>query len=68
MGMGVTGEIKKMEQNRQIPRACCRPRKPVARIQSWVLPVVTVKPWTVCGPEETPQACQHLSLRPRVRG
>lgn len=24
----------------KIPRACCRPCKPVARIQSWVLPVV----------------------------
>jgi len=60
MGMGVTGKIKKTEQNRQIPRACCRPRKPVARIQSRGDPSRTGKPWTVCWPEETPQACQHL--------
>ena len=46
MGMGVTGKIKKTEQNRQIPRACCRPRKPVARIQSRGDPSCTGKPWT----------------------
>ena len=60
MGMAVTGKIKKTEQNRQILRACCRPRKPVARIQSRGDPSCTGKPWTDCGPEETPHACQHL--------